>query len=300
MECPRSRYPGLFGTDQIRNFWIALLPEGRDDTSPMAVPRATTSVCTILDIDEILIISNAALVLSNISRQPSLFHHSHLARKQYNPEANKSDYDMRCSTLAALAAAFLTVGHATAGPVGADYHDGKLPYRDSADSVSSSGNTVDYPSPDDTGDDTTTTADAPASTETVDYTTVTKSAGNNVPGNAPPDFWMDKDHQVERPHPSGRHYEFMYCDRKFSKDRDVCGGTCNYVEGTMENGEITLFTPNTKCIVAPCDLEYQKCSMENHLMEDKMNCERAKSDGGPLANGMCLMKGGAHALRVAY
>lgn len=211
--------------------------------------------------------------------------------------------------LAALAAALLTLGHAIAGPVSADYHDGNLVYRDSADPVSSSDNTADYPSSDNTVDYTTATVDtaadyesddAPANDEIVGYTTVTKMAGRGVPGNAPPDFWMDKDHQVERPAPPGRHYELMYCDRKFSKEKNICGGTCHYVAGTVENGEITLFTPNTKCVVAPCDLPYQKCIMENHLMHDKMNCERAKPDGGPLANGMCLLKGDAHALRVAY
>ena len=207
---------------------------------------------------------------------------------------------MRSSTLATLAAALLRVGHATAGPVSADYHDGKLVYRDGADPVSSSDNTVDY---------TASTPDAPAdyegdfvpvNDEIVGSTAVTKIVGRYVPGNAPPDFWMPEDHQVERPNPPGQHYEFMFCDRKFSEEKNVCGGTCHYVAGTVQNGEITLITPNTKCVVAPCDLEYEKCILENHLMNDDVICERAKPAGGPLANGMCLMKGDAQALRVAY
>ena len=207
---------------------------------------------------------------------------------------------MRSSTLAALAVALLSLGHATAGPLSADYHSGKLVYRDSADVVSSSDHTADYPSSNNTVDYMTSTSDAPADYETVDYTTVTKMAGRDVPGNAPPDFWMDKAHQVERPTPPGCHYELMFCDRKFSKEKNMCGGTCHYVAGTVENGEITLITPKTKCVVAPCDLPYESCIMESHQMNDEIHCKPAKPDGGPLANGMCLLKGDAQALRVAY
>jgi hypothetical protein len=130
-------------------------------------------------------------------------------------------------------------------------------------------------------------------------TAFTDLAMMNVPPNAPPDFWVDKRQQAQRPPLGpGRHYEFMYCDRRFDKKQHICGGSCNYVQGNVQAGELTLFTPQTSCIVGLCDQPYQICDMKNHLMEDKMKCHGVKHEGGPLANGMCLAQGSAAAIRV--
>jgi hypothetical protein len=61
---------------------------------------------------------------------------------------------------------------------------------------------------------------------------------------------------------------------------------------------VTLYTPNTKCIIVPCELEFEVCELRVHLMSDRMKCHRAKVDGKPLPNGMCRAKGGGAALRV--
>ena len=104
---------------------------------------------------------------------------------------------MRSSTLAALAVALLTVGHATAGPVSADYHGRHLLYRETAYLVFSSDNTVDDPCWDNTVDYTRSTPDtpadyegnfAPANDRIVNHNTVSRVAGECTPGNAPPGF----------------------------------------------------------------------------------------------------------------
>ena len=179
---------------------------------------------------------------------------------------------MRSSVLAAVAAILLLSGRARAGPVSLDSYDKDLAYDDGYGFKS-------------------------GTFENTPFVVL----GSSVPSNAPPDFWMDKAQQVPRPPPPpGRHYEFMYCDRKFNNEQRQCGGTCNYLSGTVENGEITLFTPNTKCVVMPCDLVWQSCEMKNHQTSDKILCKPAKLTGGPLDNGMCLLKGGTHAIRVGH
>lgn len=131
---------------------------------------------------------------------------------------------------------------------------------------------------------------------------VSIKAASFVPPNAPPDFWMDKDKQVARPTPPGRTYEFMYCDKKYNQKAHMCGGSCNYVSGRVDNGEITLFTPNTHCVVAPCDLQFQICKTKSHLLFDKMQCHEANiGKGEHLPNGKCVVTGnGLTGLRVGH
>lgn len=175
---------------------------------------------------------------------------------------------MRSLRLTALAAAILMVSHTTAGAVGPCYcyeefhqHNGaasaSVSLSDDAIEYASSDNLVDYTTSsvgEDYAGSNEETDDASTNDETMDCSAVAELAGSGVPSNAPPDVWMNRDHTIERRFPRGHHNEFMFCHRKFNKDRNQCSGTCNYVAGKIENEQITLFAPNTRCVVVPYDL----------------------------------------------
>ena len=229
---------------------------------------------------------------------------------------------MRLAVLAAFAATALMLGRATAGPVSVEQQENGLANNDDLISSTTGNNDVyeSAPNEEDLGDgpgadeyfedeeeydETVEEGDS----DLIDGTDPFLIPNNgtdpfmillNVPTNAPPDFWMPKDQQVKRPPPPpGNHYEFMYCDKAFDQGKKQCGGTCNYVMGTIESGEVTLLTPRSRCIVGPCDMRpFQLCQGESYLSGHDVKCRQASHVGGPLGNGMCIMHGHAHAIRV--